>query len=73
MQECELIDNCPFYNGQLEGDEEQIKILKEKYCHKTYFKCARFMIFTALGRESVPKELLPHQKDKAYVLIAESD
>ena len=73
MQECELINTCPFYNGQLKGDEEQINIMKEKYCEKNNLNCARYMIFMALGRESVPKELFPHQKDQAYVIIAEGD
>ena len=72
MQECELIDSCPFYNGQLEGDEEQINLLKEKYCLGTYFNCARFMVFTALGRENMPDKLFPHQKDRAYEAISQS-
>lgn len=70
MQECELISTCPFYNGRLKGDDEQINIMKERYCQKNNLNCARYMIFMALGKESVPKELFPHQKDLAYEVIS---
>ncbi len=69
MQECELIDSCLFYNGQLKGDAKQIESMKEKYCQKNNLNCARYMIFMALGRESIPRELFPHQKDRAYEVI----
>ena len=72
MQECELINTCPFYNGQLKGDEEQINNLKEKYCKSNNLNCARYMIFNALGREHMPDGLFPHQKEKAYELISKS-
>jgi hypothetical protein len=71
MQECELIESCPFYKGKLEGDTKQIEELKEKYCRKNNLNCARYMIFMALGRESMPKELFPHQKDRAYEVISQ--
>ena len=73
MQECELMSTCPFYNGQLKGDDEQINIMKEKYCQKNNLNCARYMIFMALGKESIPKELFPHQKDLAYEVIRKGD
>ncbi len=73
MQECELMSSCPFYNGQLKGDDEQINIMKEKYCQKNNLNCARYMIFIALGKESVPKGLFPHQKDLAYEVISKGD
>ena len=71
MQECELIESCPFYNGQLEGDKVQIDAMKEKYCKVNNLNCARYMIFIALGRESMPEELFPHQKDRAYEVISQ--
>ena len=71
MQECELIDSCPFYHYQLKGDEEQINIMKEKYCQKNNLNCARYMVFMALGRESMPNELFPHQKERAYEVISQ--
>ena len=71
MQKCELIDTCPFYKGQLKGDEEQIRLMKAKYCQKNNLNCARYMVFITLGRESMPDELFPHQKDRAYTVIGQ--
>lgn len=71
MQECELIEKCPFYNDQLEGNIEQIEEMKEKYCRKNNLNCARYMVFMALGKESMPDELFPHQKDRAYEVISQ--
>ena len=72
MQECELIDSCPFYNNQLEGDKEQIEAMKEKYCRKNNLNCARYMVLMALGKESMPEDLFPHQKERAYLIISQS-
>ena len=44
MQDCELISTCPFYKGQLKGNEEDISELKEKYCKKNNLHCARYMV-----------------------------
>lgn len=71
MLECELIEGCPFYNGYLKGDENKIEAMKEKFCRKNNLNCARYMIFMALGRGSVPPELFPHQKNKAYQIISQ--
>ncbi|MDA3941104.1 MAG: hypothetical protein PF693_17640 [Spirochaetia bacterium] len=72
MQECELIESCPFYNDQLKGDAKQIESMKEKYCRTNNLNCARYMVFIALGKESMPEELFPHQKDRAYELIIQN-
>lgn len=71
MQECELIEKCPFYNDHLQGNIEQIEEMKEKYCRKNNLNCARYMVFMALGKESMPDELFPHQKDRAYEVISQ--
>ena len=71
MQECELIDKCPFYNNQLKGDIDQIDNMKEIYCRKNNLNCARYMVLIALGKESMPEELFPHQKERAYQIISQ--
>ena len=70
MQECELISTCPFYMGHLKGNEKDISELQEKYCKNNNLHCARYMVFMALGRENMPEELFPHQKERAYELIS---
>lgn len=72
MSECELIENCPFFKGLLAHKEVEIEKLKDEYCRRNCLHCARFMIFTALGREMMPPDLYPHEKEVAYALIAEN-
>ncbi len=72
MGECELINECPFFNGNIAGDEGKIAEMKDKYCRKNNLNCARYMIVTAVGREAVPMELTPDEKTKAYEIISES-
>ncbi len=71
MHECELKESCPFYQGKLKGDNDQLETMKEKYCRSNNLNCARFMVFTALGEESIPDDLFPHQKDRAYGLLVQ--
>lgn len=72
MAECELINECPFFNDKIAGDEEKITLMKDKYCRKNNLNCARYMIATAVGREAVPLDLTPDEKTKAYEIISES-
>ena len=64
MGECEFIGGCPFFNG--DNDE----VLKEKYCRNNNLNCARYMVANALGKEFMPKDLEPNQKEIAYMTIA---
>ncbi len=66
MHECELKDSCPFFQGKLKSDKDQDETMKEKYCLTNNLNCARYMVFTARGAESIPEDLFPHQKDRAY-------
>ena len=45
--------------------------MKEKYCRNNNLNCARYMVVNALGKEKMPAELYPHEKDRAYMVIAE--
>ncbi len=72
MSECELIHKCPFFNDKIAGEPDKIEAMKDKYCRKNNLNCARYMIVTALGKESVPVDLTPDEKTKAYGIISES-
>lgn len=66
MGECESIGSCPFFNGV--NDED----MKDKYCKKNNLNCARYMVSGALGKEFVPADLNPDEKQRAYMIIAEN-
>ncbi len=71
MAECEYIDSCPFFNGLLEDKPVEIEDLKNEYCRTNNLHCARYMVAMALGKDKVPENLYPHEKDVAYSLLAE--
>lgn len=72
MTECEFIDTCPFFNGKIAEKPAEIEKLKEEYCRTNNLHCARYMIATALGKEHVPADLYPYEKEVAYKLLSEN-
>lgn len=66
MGECELTGVCPFYNGSDTGSEQ----LKSDYCANNNLHCAIYMIAQVKGSDSLPGDILPNEKDKAYAEIA---
>ncbi|MBN1409496.1 MAG: hypothetical protein JW969_01535 [Spirochaetales bacterium] len=71
MAACEFIDKCPFFNDKLDGKQVEVDELKAKYCKDNNLNCARYMVANALGKEKMPPNLYPHEKDRAYQVIAE--
>jgi len=45
-------------------------MLKEKYCKGDSSNCARFLVFNAKGKESVPVDMYPKDIDRAKNIIA---
>lgn len=72
MGKCELLETCPFFQGKLGNKPDQIDELKEKYCLSNNLNCARYMIVNSLGRDNMPDDLYPHEKDRAYLHIAQN-
>lgn len=70
MLDCECLSDCPYFES---GSAKEIstvgRMRREEYCNGDYTKCARYMVFKALGKENVPRDLLPFQTDKAKQLI----
>lgn len=71
MSECEYISGCPFFNDNMANISDEIEEMKAQYCRSNNLNCARYMVVNALGKEMMPPELYPHEKIKAYELIAE--
>ncbi len=70
MGECEFMEKCPFYNDKLGNVPEKVEELKVHYCRNNNLHCARYMVVNALGKDRMPVELYPHEKERAYTLIA---
>jgi len=72
MEECEFIIKCPFFNGGISMPEEKAEETKTKYCKSNSLHCARYMVANAISKETVPGDLLPYEKDRAYMIIIEN-
>ena len=66
---CELKESCPFYGDTLPPRPDREELL-EKYCGSNNLRCARYMVFQALGISEIPDGLYPDEKAKAYESIS---
>lgn len=60
MARCELVDTCIFFNDRMGGDPSMNALYRVRYCRSSPKECARYMVFSALGREAVPPDLYPN-------------
>lgn len=70
MSDCEFIPTCPFFNDKLESKPAEAAALKIKYCRTNNLNCALYMVALALGKEKMPPDLYPNEKDRAFMVIA---
>ena len=69
MTDCEYIPTCLFFNDKMADKPATADMLKQRYCTGDKSGCARYMVRTAIGKEKVPVDLYPNQKEKALNLI----
>jgi hypothetical protein len=67
--ECEFIEKCPFYNEKMQNMPFTASRMKDKYCLRDKTICARYQIFSKLGREKVPIDLFPFQIEMVQKII----
>ncbi len=68
---CSLIETCIFFNDKMANMPSMADMFKERYCRDAYGTCARYAVFEAVGRENVPKDLYPNEKDKVAIIVGE--
>ncbi len=71
MAKCELTATCIFFNDQMLNMPSTGAVYKKIYCQQDFENCARYVVFKAIGRENVPKDLFPNQGDRARTIINE--
>jgi len=69
MSSCECLAGCPFFNDKMDDMPSLAAIYKNRYCQNDFDSCARHIVFKALGREKVPKDLFPNQLSRAQELV----
>ena len=72
MADCECLAGCLFFNDRMADMPTMANMYKRNYCRGDSSKCARYMVFKALGRESVPVDLFPNMADRARAIIGQA-
>ena len=70
MATCPCVSGCPFFNDKMANMPQAAEQLKKRFCQGDNSACARFMVFSALGKGRVPADLTPRQQDRAQAIIA---
>ncbi len=69
MADCQLIETCIFFNDKMANMPDMANLYKQRYCRTDNSNCARFTVFSALGRENVPPDLYPNDISRAREII----
>ena len=69
MPDCVCLSGCPFFHDRMANMPGMAEMLKTKYCKSEYENCARYMVFSALGKDAVPMDMFPNQQDRAQEMI----
>ena len=73
MSDCECLEHCPYFENDIHKEISVIQELRtQKYCKGDYSICVRYMVFKALGKEHVPRNLLPADVDRANEIIEQA-
>ena len=69
MKDCECLPRCPFFNDKMANMPSVAKLIKDKYCKGDNTKCARHIVFIALGSGKVPPNLFPSQIERVEEIL----
>ena len=68
--ECERLEKCPFFNGQLADMPAVSGLLRQTYCLGDKSQCARYRL--AIAQIPVPKDLYPNDLERARKILREA-
>lgn len=71
MASCEYTKLCPFHQKTAADLPDDVDDQIDHFCRENSLHCARSMVYDAKGTESVPEDLFPKDKTRAYGLIAD--
>jgi hypothetical protein len=71
MADCECLERCVFFQGQMASMPATAEVARQRYCRGDYTRCARYVVYKALGREHVPGDLFPNELEIARQLVAQ--
>jgi len=71
MPVCDFTENCVFFSEHMFDKSLLVNTYKTNYCWNNFSSCARYIVRKALGSDSVPLDLYPHNNDRAAKIISE--
>ena len=66
---CELRMTCPLFNEHMQATPAARAMYRVRYCNGDNAACARYVVYLALGRESIPGDLYPNDHLRAKDLV----
>ena len=71
METCKYFDNCLAYKSDINLNKPMsiIESYHNRYCKGNPHICARYIVMNKLGKEFLPKNLLPYETERAYSII----
>lgn len=72
MPDCECLPRCPFFHDQMADMPSTAEMIKGQYCsgpRADNLRCARHMVFAALGSAEVPSDLFPSDMPRAQAML----
>ncbi len=66
---CGFIEGCIFFNRYLAKTPATAGLMVGQYCHGDFETCARFIVRTHKGKEHVPEDMFPGQRDRAQKIL----
>ena len=70
MTTCDHAESCIFFNELMADMPSTLGEYKQRYCQGNFQGCARYMAREALGVDSVPLNLLPHQLERIDAILS---
>ena len=70
MSNCVCLPACPFFNDRMAEIPVTAGLLKKRFCVDRFDLCARYQVFSKLGREGVPGDLYPTQTQRVEAILA---
>ncbi|WAM33035.1 hypothetical protein [Caldicellulosiruptor morganii] len=75
MSECPNLKTCPFFNDKMSNMPAIANIYKRRYCLGEGVGnegCARWIVYSKLGKEYIPADLFPNQIERAEQILKSS-
>lgn len=66
---CPLSEGCHLFAAGSPLTPQTAAMFQSKYCRGENAECARYLVYVALGRTSVPTDLFPNDRLRALRLV----